>query len=181
MPKFRKPGKPRRSRCPLTFHRSRSLPGFRFSIFRATEWPVSHVPHLPVLSQAVFLPSGPRQAGWAKHLIRDIAIVLAAWVHDKSTGDHKAALSHQVSSSVPQSPRLRIASKGTLHLQRAGAVSGSAQGTLETPAILPRGSLKPRPGSWSRNPRVPQAAGQTLGDALGKRSVRHRPPLAIPT
>lgn len=125
-----------------------------------------------MLSQAAFLPSGPKQAGWAKQLIRDIAIVLAASVHDKSTGDHKAALSHQVSSSVPQSQRLGIVSKGTLHLQRAGAVSGLAQGTLETPAILHQGSLKPRSGLWSRSPHVPQAAGQTLGDALGKCSVR---------
>lgn len=101
--------------------------GFRVSIFGATEWSVSCVPHLPRLSQA----------GWAKHLIRDIAIVLAASVHNKSTDGHKVALSHQVSSSVLQSQRLGIVSKGALHLQRAGAVSGLVQGTLETPAMLP--------------------------------------------
>lgn len=87
----------------------------------------------------LLLHAGPRQAGWAKSLIKNIAIALAASVHDKSTGHHKAALSHQVSSSFPQTQRLGIVSKGTLHLQRAGGVSGSAQSTLETSAVLPRG------------------------------------------
>lgn len=113
-------------------------------------------------------------------MVRDIAIVLAAWVHDKSTGEHKAALSHQVSSSVPQLQRPGIVNKGTLHLQRAGAVSPSAQGTLETPAMLSWGTLKPRSGLWSRSSHVPWAARQTPGDALGKCSVplwHHQQPL----
>jgi len=48
------------------------------------------------------------------------------------------ALSHQVSRYVPWSQRLGAVR--TLHLQRAGAASGSAQGTLETPGATLEGS-----------------------------------------
>lgn len=43
------------------------------------------------------LPPAP---GWAERLVRDIAVVLAAPVHDKSTGNHKGALSPAVLPSL---------------------------------------------------------------------------------
>lgn len=41
--------------------------------------------HLPLLSGSVSCPPAP---GWPESLIKDIAIVLEASVHDKSVGNH---------------------------------------------------------------------------------------------
>lgn len=106
------------------------------------------------------LPPAP---GWAERSVRDIAVVLAAPMHDKSTGNHKGALSPAMLPSLKGwalSVRALCIFKEQEQLQASPGYPGD-------PTMPPWG-LKPSSGPWSWSL---QRAGQTevcVGELLLK-------------